>query len=75
MEGTLELFTYFDGNEFVIERLYSGSILNFRNIFMDQEAQIYCRVVRTAFILQLTNDDMTQLKELFPDLEKKYLSF
>lgn len=33
--GVLEVYTEFEGNEFIIERLKSGSILNYRVIFTD----------------------------------------
>ena len=50
VDGNVELYTYFDGNEFVLERLYSGSIINHRIFFMEQEAQVYCRVIRNAHV-------------------------
>jgi CRP-like cAMP-binding protein len=28
--GCIEVSTYFDGNKFVLDRLYPGSIINFR---------------------------------------------
>jgi CRP-like cAMP-binding protein len=35
IDGALEIYTDFEGNEFVIERLMPGSILNHRVIFTD----------------------------------------
>jgi len=34
-DGAVELYTTFEGNEFILERLYRGSALNFRAFFMD----------------------------------------
>ena len=41
--GCLELFTMFEGNEFVIERLEQGSILNYRVIFTEDEMHLNVR--------------------------------
>jgi signal-transduction protein with cAMP-binding, CBS, and nucleotidyltransferase domain len=38
VNGVVEFVTEFDGNEFVIDRVFSGSIINYRNFFMDDEA-------------------------------------
>ena len=45
ISGTLEVFTEFEGNEFIIERLEAGSILNFRNLFTDDLMQVNIRTV------------------------------
>ena len=40
--GMVEIFIYFEGLRFVIERLYPGSVINFRNLFLDDEpSQVY----------------------------------
>ena len=33
-EGSIELYTMFEGNEFIIERLERGSVLNHRAFFI-----------------------------------------
>lgn len=38
--GYLEVFTYFEGQEFAITRLGPGSILNYRALFL-QEPMIF----------------------------------
>ncbi len=41
-EGIVEIFIYFEGVKFVIERLYAGSVINYRNLFLDDEpTQVY----------------------------------
>ena len=37
VNGNLEVFSEFEGNEFIIEKLKPGSILNYRNIFTDDK--------------------------------------
>jgi CRP-like cAMP-binding protein len=34
-DGIVEFYTKFEGNEFILERLKRGSIINFRTFFMD----------------------------------------
>ena len=43
VSGCLEVYTEFEGNEFVIEKLKPGSILNYTNIFMDEKMQVSVR--------------------------------
>ena len=43
ISGILEVYTDFEGNEFIIERLKAGSILNYRLIFTDDLSQINIR--------------------------------
>lgn len=41
-DGLVETFIYFEGTKFVLDRLYSGSVMNFRNLFLDDEpTQVY----------------------------------
>ena len=75
MNGVLEFVTYFDGNEFVLERVYGGSIINYRNFFMDDEAQVYCRVLRTSFVCEIHVSEVNVIKDLHPDFEKKFVSY
>lgn len=35
--GTVEIYTYFEGKKFLLERLYKGSVINYRNLFLDDE--------------------------------------
>jgi CRP-like cAMP-binding protein len=35
--GVVEIYTYFEGKKFIIERLFRGSVINYRNLFLDDE--------------------------------------
>jgi CRP-like cAMP-binding protein len=41
--GCLELFTYFEGNEFIFENLSQGAILNRRVLFIEDRMKVYVR--------------------------------
>jgi CRP-like cAMP-binding protein len=74
-EGVVELFTYFEGNEFVIERLYRGSVLNFRAFFMDDLMYVYVRCAKATTVLEFENNTIEFTKVLRADFEKDLLQF
>jgi CRP-like cAMP-binding protein len=46
-EGLVEIYIYFEGVRFVIERLYPGSVINYRNLFLDDEpTQVYAQCLK-----------------------------
>lgn len=51
--GVIEIFTYIDGNEFILERLYRGTIINHRAIFMEDNNYVYARCRTNVYILSL----------------------
>ena len=41
-EGVVEIFIYLEGTKFILDRLYAGSVINYRNLFLDDEpTQVY----------------------------------
>lgn len=52
-DGAVELYTTFEGNEFVLERLFKGSCLNFRAFFMDDSMYVYVRCSKNSTLLEL----------------------
>ena len=43
VSGCLEVYTEFEGNDFVLEKLKPGSILNYRSILTDDRMQVKVR--------------------------------
>jgi CRP-like cAMP-binding protein len=43
VNGFLEIYTEFEGNEFIIETLTPGSILNYRTVFTEDKMQVQVR--------------------------------
>jgi CRP-like cAMP-binding protein len=62
VNGCCELYTEFEGNEFVIERVYKGGIINSRSFLM--EDMIYCniRAVQNTRLLQLSLTIVNEMK-------------
>jgi len=53
-EGIVEIFIYFEGFKFVLDRLYAGSVINYRNLFLDDEpTQVYAQCLRQSYIIEL----------------------
>jgi CRP-like cAMP-binding protein len=61
VSGILEVFTNFEGNEFIIESLEAGSILNFRNLFTDDLMQVNVRTVTNVQTLELSEDKLREI--------------
>lgn len=49
-DGVIEVFTYFEEHEFIIETLHRGSIINYRTFFMQDQVQVYFRFARKSIL-------------------------
>jgi CRP-like cAMP-binding protein len=50
-DGIVEISCLLDDNQFVIERLHRGSIINYRNWFIDEEdAHVFVRFATNAIV-------------------------
>ena len=54
VDGVVELYTYFEQNEFVLERLFRGSAINFRTFFMADLVHVYARCAKPSLLVQLS---------------------
>lgn len=63
--GIVEVFTEFEGNEFVIERLTQGAIINSRCFFMEDlmAVNIRCAKRRKCSLLILSLYDFEDLQD------------
>jgi hypothetical protein len=67
----LEVFTEFEGNEFVIEKLPPGSILNYRTLHMEDKMAVNIRASTGTYLRMLRNDKIEILKEMDDNFSKK----
>jgi CRP-like cAMP-binding protein len=51
--GILEMYTTFEGNEFILETLYRGSCLNYRSFFMQDLMYVYVRCATPVNLVEL----------------------
>jgi len=56
LKGIVGVSTVFEGNEFVIERLTTGAIINSRNFFMEDLVYVNMRCLTQVTFQQLTRD-------------------
>lgn len=61
--GELEVFTECEGNEFIIERLPTGSVLNWRSIFTADNMVVNIRASKPSYLISFHED-------LFQNLHK-----
>lgn len=73
--GRLEVFTTFEGNEFIFEYLPAGSILNYRVLFTDDIMEFNVRFAQPTYLLQISLDSLEILEEDFPPFQKKVLGY
>jgi CRP-like cAMP-binding protein len=65
-DGMVETFIYFEGSKFVLDRLYSGSVLNYRNLFLDDEpTQVYAQCMRSSYIIELEEGHLSSVIESY----------
>ena len=69
-EGCLEVYTHFEANEFIIERLYRGSALNHRAYFMKDNMYVNIRCSKEAKVLELSLESMKEI--IARHAEKKF---
>lgn len=70
-KGHLAVETSLDGNEFVIENLYPGSVLNHRVIFTDDYMIVNVRAACYTNVLSLSESDLDKIEARHPKLHKK----
>ena len=73
--GVLELYTNFEGNEFIIQRLYRGSALNSRAFFMEDLMYVYVRCAKNSIILELEQKTIESIKSQHQDFEKSIMAY
>lgn len=74
-EGTLEFYTHFEKVEFILERLYPGSIFNFRTFFMEDLMYVNARCQTNVTLLEISNAKMQEIMEKHDDVRRKMLSY
>ena len=74
-EGIVEFYTEFEGAEFVIERLYSGSLYNFRTFFMEDLMYVNGRCQTNVSLIEISKQMIEEIMEKHEDFKRKLLSY
>lgn len=68
--GVLEIYLEVEGTKFVIETIKSGTVINYRNLFNDDEMLLNMKAVLPTFLWQLSESSITKLTKKDKLLEK-----
>ena len=66
--GMIEVYTEFEKKEFVIERLFKGSIVNYRTFFMEERGTVSLRFAAPSVLKVLSKEKMASIIEKHPPL-------
>ena len=64
--GIIEVYTEFEGKEFVVERLFRGSIVNYRTFFMEDRGVCGLRFATASVVKALHKDKMAAICAKYP---------
>lgn len=64
----IEVYTEFENKEFVIERLFKGSIVNYRTFFMEERGSVSLRFAAPSVLKVLSKQQMNYIVEKHPSL-------
>lgn len=69
--GLVEVYTECEGNEFIIDKLYPGSIINYRAYFMEDLNYVNMRACGKTNILELHRDTLSKVQADNKEFNKK----
>lgn len=76
VDGVIEIYTTIeDADEFVIERLFRGSVINYRTFCMPDDGKVFYRFGRNSICATLHFDKFEEIYMKHPSLKKKFTKF
>lgn len=74
--GVVEIYTYFEGRKFILERLHRGSIMNYRNLFLEDESMhVYAECLNSCYIFEIEENNLVSILSQNPKAQKKLLTY
>ena len=61
-----------NGKEFILEKLFRGSIVNYRTFFMDEDGKVFYRFARSSILAMIDHEKLIGITERHPKLKKKF---
>ena len=74
-QGIVEVVINISGREIVIERLFRGSVINYKNVFMQTSSKVVLRFAAESVIKLLSLAKMTEIRNRNKDLNKAVQKF
>lgn len=76
IDGVIEIYTNTDDeHEFVLEKLFRGSIINYRTFFMPDDGKVFYRFGRNSICQSLHYDVFSKICDKHSKLEIKFKKF
>jgi len=76
VDGVIEIYTTTEGgHEFVIEKLFRGSIINYRTFFMEDDGKLYYRFGKNSICSSIHYKDFASIFPKHEDLKKNFSKF
>jgi len=76
VDGVIEIYTTIEGGqEFIIERLFRGSVINYRTFYMPDDGKVYYRFGRNSICSTLHYDTFEEIYPRHSTLKKKFTRF
>ena len=76
--GVIEIYIKMEnGQEFILEKLFRGSIINYRTFFMEEGGKVYYRFARDSILSMINNEKLLKICESKNNhlLKKKFTQF
>lgn len=75
-DGVIEIYTETENEfEFVLEKLFRGSIVNYRTFFMEEDGKVFYRFGRNSILYVLSIDVFEEILPRHKDLQRKFNNF
>jgi CRP-like cAMP-binding protein len=72
--GQIEIYAEFEGNEFVIERLGPGAVINQKAFFVNDKIQVNMRTGMNTDMYELDKKTLDEIRIKHPEFDKKLSS-
>ena len=70
--GIIEVYTVFEEREFVVERLFKGSIINYRTFFMEDKGALNLRFGVASVLKALSRERMEEICKKYDHLNNVF---
>jgi len=72
----IEIFTKTENNhEFILEKLFRGSIINYRTFFMEEDGKVFYRFGRNSICFTLPFELFNEILNRHKELNLKFMKF
>ncbi len=74
-QGIVDVIINISGREIVIERLFRGSVINYKNVFMQTSSSVVLRFAAESVIKTLSLNNLNEIRYTNKDLNKAIQKF